>query len=283
MNRMDAQPEPRPEGMPGAAVLMVVSDATGRTARRALEAALAQFPGVPVDIRQIGQVRAFSAIESVVEEARVLKAAVVHTLVLPDARHHMYEAARRHGVRAIDLMGPLLVHLQAALARAPAGRPGSLDHESAERAEAMNFTVKHDDGQRAGDLPAADAVLVGPSRVSKTPLSVYMSYFGWRVANVPILLNVSPPEALFAVDRARVVGLTASVTDLLSRRRARVQRLGVEVSEYTDQPTIRRELALLQDICRRHDWQVVNVSGRAIEETAVEILDLLGHRGPDPA
>jgi len=258
------------------AVVMAVSDATGRTARRALEAALEQFPGVRVEIRQVGRVRTAMQVEAVADEARAQGAAIVHTLVQADLRRCMYDAARRRGLLAIDLMGPLLVHLQAALSQAPVGRPGATDDGAPDRAAAMNFTVKHDDGQRASDLASADLVLVGPSRTSKTPLSVYLSYYGWRVANVPILLHAAPPPALFTVDGSRVVGLIASSAELQSRRQARIRRLGVQLPDYTNPASIRRELALVLDLCRRHDWRVVNVSDRSIEETAVEILDHLG-------
>jgi regulator of PEP synthase PpsR (kinase-PPPase family) len=269
---------PAPDSPPGL-VLMAVSDATGNTARRALEAALAQFPDASVQIRQFGMVRSIEQVEAIADEARDLGAAIAHTLVQADVRRGMYDAARRRGVVAVDLMGPLLMHLQAVIARPPAGRPGTLDAGSNDRALAMDFTVKHDDGQRPGDLPNADLVLVGPSRTSKTPLSVYLSYYGWRVANVPTLLHLPPPEPLFAVDKARVIGLSASSSDLLVRRKARTQRLGIELAEYVDVRAIRRELALLVDLCQRNEWRVVSVTNRAIEETAVEILDLVGGCG----
>jgi hypothetical protein len=262
------------------AVMMAVSDASGGTARRALEAALAQYAGVDVEVRQRGQVRTVEQVESIVDEAHGCGAAIAHTFVLDALRRHMYDAARRRGVHAVDLMGPLLVHMQDVLGRPPDGRPGALQDESGDRAAAMNFTVKHDDGQRPDDLPQADVVLVGPSRTSKTPLSVYLSYYGWRVANVPLLLHAAPPGQLFDVDRGRVIGLTGTWQDMLSRRQARVARLGIALPEYTDPGTIKQELALTLDLCRRHAWRVVGVSGRSIEEAAVEIIDLMGPRKP---
>lgn len=286
MARITRVTEPKPRAgrtSPGTLVVYAVSDATGRTARRALDAALAQFPGVAVQVRQVGAVRTPEAVEAVAEQARGAGAAIVHTFVLADLRRHMYEAAKQRGVHAIDIMGPLLVHLQAVLGRPPVGLPGGLEDESADRAAAMNFTVKHDDGQRPADLPTADLVLIGPSRTSKTPLSVYLSYYGWRVANVPILLHAPPPESLFAVQKGRVVGLTATSDDLQSRRHARIRRLGVALPGYTDPRAIRQELSLLLDLCRRHDWRVVNVSDRSIEETAVEILDIVGQLRSAPA
>jgi hypothetical protein len=261
---------------------MAVSDASGSTARRALEAALLQFPNAEVDIRQVGRIRTVEQVDTVAEEARTLGAAIAHTLVQADVRRAMYDAARRRGVVAIDLMGPLLMHLQSVIASPPAGRPGGLEDESADRAAAMNFTVKHDDGQRSADLVSADLVLVGPSRTSKTPLSVYLSYYGWRVANVPILLHVAPPDTLFKVDRSRVIGLVASAADLLARRKARISRLGVDLPQYADPRAIRQELALLSDLCRRQDWRVVNVSNRSIEEAAVEVIELRGWQGAGP-
>ena len=261
-------------------VLLAVSDATGSTARSVLEAALAQYPDVVADIRQIGGVRTIEQAEAAVVTASQSGAALVHTLVQPEVRDALDAAARARGVVGVDLLGPLLTHLQRVIGMPPSARAGAVQGEPTERAAAMNFTVKHDDGQRPGDLTAADVVLVGPSRTSKTPLSVYLSYYGWRVANVPILLHVAPPDALFSVEADRVIGLSATAADLLARRRARVQRLEVDLPEYTDPRTVRQELALLADLCRRRGWRVVSVSNRSIEDTAVEIIDLLGDRTP---
>lgn len=258
-----------------AAILFAVSDATGQTARRALQAALAQFPGVSVEIRTIGEVRTPDQVAAVVEEAASAGAVIAHTLVIDEVRRHMYQCGQRYGVDTIDLMGPLLLHLQNVLAQPPVERPGLLDSESIERAEAMSFTVKHDDGQRPQDLPQAEIILVGASRTSKTPISVYLSYHGWRVANLPITLRSRPPKQLFEADRRRVIGLTIEASRLQMLRRARVRHIGVKLPDYTDLSTIRQELMHVLELCHENEWRVVNVTDRSVEEAAMEVVNLV--------
>lgn len=268
----------RQEGEP-TAILFAVSDATGHTARHAIQAALVQFPDANVEIRTIGEVRTPAQVEAVVEEAAKVGAAIVHTLVIDEVRRHMYEYSRGCGVHTIDLMGPLLLYLQDVLARLPVGRPGLLDSEYIEWAEAMSFTVKHDDGQRPQDLPQAEIVLVGASRTSKTPISVYLSYHGWRVANVPITVGTEPPKELFFdVDPRRVVGLTIEPARLQMLRRVRARHLGVQLPDYTDLNTIREELMHVLEVCHKHGWRVVDVTDRSVEEAAVEIVSLMEQR-----
>jgi hypothetical protein len=261
-----------------AAVLFAVSDATGETARHTLQAALSQFPGVSVEIKTISEIRTLAQVETVVAEAAQAGAAIAHTLVTDEMRRHVDECARQHGVRTIDLMGPLLTHLQEILGQPPVGRPGLLDSESIKRAEAMSFTVKHDDGQRPQDLPLAEIVLVGASRTSKTPISVYLSYHGWRVANVPITPQSAPPRELFDIDPRKVVGLTIEPTRLQMLRRVRVRHLGVRLPDYTDLASIRLELMHVLELCHENGWRIVNVTDRSVEEAAVEITNLVEQR-----
>jgi len=240
-----------------------------------LQAALAQFPDAPVDIRMVGSVRSPAQVEAIAEEAAATGAVIAYTLVLEELRQHMRECATRLEVRAIDLLDPLLAYLQDALGRPPVGHPGLLETESLERAEAMIFAVKHDDGQRPQDLSQAEIVLVGASRTSKTPISVYLSYHGWRVANVPITLHASPPRELFALDRRRVIGLTIEAPRLQMLRRARVRQIGVQLPGYTDLNVIRQELMHALELCYENDWRVVDVTNRSVEEAAAEIVSLI--------
>ena len=259
-------------------VLFAVSDATGETARHTLQAALTQFPDARVEIRTISEVRAPAQVESVIAEAAQIDAFIAHTLVDDDLRRHMEEYARRHGVVTIDLMGPLLVHLEETLNQPPVGRPGTLDSESIKRAEAMSFTVKHDDGQRPQDFPLAEILLVGASRTSKTPISVYLSYHGWRVANLPITPQTTPPKEIFEIDPRRMIGLTIEPARLQMLRRVRVRHLGVKLPDYTDLASIRLELMHVLELCHENGWRVVNVTDRSVEEAAVEIINLVEQR-----
>lgn len=259
-------------------VIFAVSDASGQTARRALLAALIQFPDAHVDVRTVGQVRSRADVRAVVEEAAEAGATIIHTLVLEEVRRGLYDIAEQHNVATVDLMEPLLIHLQETFGRSPAGRVSTSMSESFQRSAAMSFTVKHDDGQQPGDLPQADIVLVGVSRTSKTPISVYLSYHGWRVANVPVLLDTSLPPTLFEVDPQRVIGLSIDPGRLQMLRWARVRHMGIQLPDYTRLSTIHRELSNVLEICQRHRWRVVDVTDRSVEETALEIMDLVGQQ-----
>lgn len=259
-------------------VIFAVSDATGQTARRALLAALVQFPDARVDVRTVGQVRSPADVRAVVQEAAEAGATIIHTLVLEEVRRAMYDMAASYNVATVDLMEPLLIQLQETFGRSPAGRVTTSMSESFQRSAAMSFTVKHDDGQQPADLPQADIVLVGVSRTSKTPISVYLSYHGWRAANVPVLLDVPLPPALFDVDPQRVIGLSIDPARLQMLRWARVRHMGVELPDYTKLSTIHRELSYLLELCHQNRWRVVDVTDRSVEESALEIMELVGQQ-----
>jgi regulator of PEP synthase PpsR (kinase-PPPase family) len=145
------------------------------------------------------------------------------------------------------------------------------------RIEAIDFTVHHDDGQNFHELDQAEIVLIGVSRTSKTPLSFYLGYRGWKVANVPIVLDLEPPKELFILPRGRVVGLTVQSERLSGLRKVRVERLGTFGKDYADLEHIHHEMDYAYRIFeRRRDWPLVDVTTKSIEETAAEVVALLG-------
>jgi regulator of PEP synthase PpsR (kinase-PPPase family) len=177
-------------------------------------------------------------------------------------------------------MGPLLARLSESLQVSPSAEPGlaqPFDQENVQRIEALNFTVKHDDGQSIGDLDKAEIVLLGVSRTAKTPVSIFLAYRGWRVANVPLALGVNPPAALFDLPPRRVVGLVATPERLSTLRRSRVSRLTPLSAGYASIDHIRSELAFAYEVFdRRRDWRVVDVTDKSIEEAAAEVVSLVG-------
>jgi regulator of PEP synthase PpsR (kinase-PPPase family) len=200
-------------------------------------------------------------------------------LVALDLRQALHIAATDYGVIAVDLLGGLLSKLQDFFHRTPWGRPGLLhqgDEGYIERVDAMEFTVQHDDGQNVEELSNADVVLVGPSRTSKTPVSFYLAYRGWKVANVPLVLGVDPAEMVSRLDPHAVVGLTIDPEHLAAIRRARLQHLGLkEGSAYADLTHIREELDYCLNLCRAYGWPLIDVTGKAVEETANEVINLV--------
>lgn len=263
-------------------VVYVVSDATGGTARRVVEAALLQFSGAEVRVEQVPGVREVKEVKRLVKQAAQTRGMIVHTMVLPELRWVMLSEGRRRHVVTIDLMGPLVARLSEILELAPLAKPGllsQLDESYFERIGAIDFAVRHDDGRNADDLPQADLVLVGVSRTSKTPISIFLAYRGWRVANVPIIANLEPPPALFQIDRSRVVALAIHPERLVKLRQARLNRMARGFSlEYAQMAHIQRELDWADLILRRERWAVVDVTNKSIEECAAEIIALQDRR-----
>jgi hypothetical protein len=263
--------------------VMVVSDATGETAERMVRAALLQYSDVPVNVRMYSRVRLEDEMDRIVERAAELRALVVYTVVNAAARELLYKLCERHNVEAVDLIGSLMAKLSSFLSAEPQGVPGllhSIGEDYFRRIEAVEFTVKNDDGAEPRNLPKADLVLVGISRTSKTPLSTYLAQKGLRVANVPLVLGVEPPVELEEVATNRIYGLVIQPDALVRIRQARLKHLGMpQDSSYGTREHIEREIAYSRDIFRAHPhWPVIDVTSKAIEETAADILRLYKER-----
>jgi [pyruvate, water dikinase]-phosphate phosphotransferase / [pyruvate, water dikinase] kinase len=264
--------------------IFVLSDGTGQTGKRVLEAALLQFD-LPVMIIRIPHLRSVEQVNEVVADAARNHSMIVYTLVSVELRQAVHIAGMERGVIVVDLLGGLLAKLQDFLHRTPWGRPGLLYQTDAgyyQRVDAMEYTVQHDDGQKVDDLSEADLVLVGPSRTSKTPVSFYLAYRGWKVANVPIVLGLEPPEPLRELDPRKVVGLTTDPQRLALIRQERLKNMGAQTSSstYADLRHIQQEVRYSLRLCKTNRWPVVNVTGKAVEETANEVLNLVAAHPP---
>src|SRR5512134_3292844 len=263
--------------------VMIISDATGETAERMVRAASLQF-SEPVQIRLFSRVRLESELEQILEKAAELRALVVFTVVNAEERGLIGQLVERYNIETVDLIGALISKLAVYLGSAPAGVPGllhTINDEYFRRIEAVEFAVKNDDGAEPRNLPKADLVLVGISRTSKTPLSTFLAQQkGLRVANVPLVLGVEPPAELDQVEPRKVYGLTLQPDALVRIRQARLAHLGMPPdSSYGMLEHIRRESAYAQEIFRRHpDWPVIDVTAKAIEETAADILRIQKQR-----
>jgi regulator of PEP synthase PpsR (kinase-PPPase family) len=264
--------------------IFAVSDGTGRTAERILRAALVQFPGAEVEIIVRSNVRTAKRILEVVREAAAAKGFIVHTIVTRALRETMIRAGREHNVERIDLMGPLLARLTETLAVSPTEKPGifaRLNKSYFRRIETMDFALRHDDGQRLEDIRKAELVLLGVSRTFKTPLSIYLAFKGWFVANVPIVLNQAPPAVLERLPPNRIFCLDTNPRELAELRRARDDYLkGAAGPAYADPEYVRIELMQARRFYGQHPgWSIVNVTNKPIEEIATEILTVRGPAG----
>ncbi|RMI13919.1 MAG: kinase/pyrophosphorylase [Calditrichaeota bacterium] len=256
--------------------IFVVSDGTGGTAEQAIKAALTQFEEVEVEFIRRPEVRTEAQVRQVVEEAARTGALIVHTLVSETLRETMLRLGREHNVETIDIMGPLLSRLSHRFATAPTGKPGmfqQINKDYFRRIEAIEFAIRHDDGQRVQEIDRAEIVLIGVSRTFKTPLSIYLAYKGWFVANVPIVLGVQPPAILFELPPEKVFCLDTNPRQLAQLRQARQEFFGDALMEYASFEYVQLELMHARDIFHRQPrWTIINVTGKSIEEIAHEIL-----------
>jgi regulator of PEP synthase PpsR (kinase-PPPase family) len=271
-------------GRAAAHQIMVASDATGHTAEVVVRAALVQFRGAEVQLLLRSHIRTAEDVREAVREASGVGGLIVHTLVSHEMRSLMLTEARARQVPTIDLFGPLLLRLEDLLALQPLAKPGlfrDMDAEYRRRFDVMDFTVRHDDGQDPHGLVQADLVLVGVSRTSKTPLSMFLAWRGLRVANVPIVQSLPLPEELARVSARKIVGLTIKAERLRELRRSRLQQMVVPPKfPYADAQQIWGELEYAKGLCARGGWPLVDVTDKSIEEVAAEVLVLTGIEQP---
>jgi len=265
--------------MSGERRIYAISDSTGETAEQVARAALAQFGHHhEAVVRIFANIRDEEELAEVVATARENEALILYTLMEPRLRVRMATLAQEQGVTAVDLLGNVIWELSRHLGRPPLYLPG-LGHETDEeyfrRIDAVEFAVYNDDGKLPDNLTKADIVLVGISRTSKTPLSNYIAHRGYKVANIPLVKDQPPPPQLDLVDSRRVFALVVEPQVLVGIRRARLESLGAGVdSSYGDLRHIREEMSWARRVFREHpDWTIVDITERAIEETASEILE----------
>lgn len=263
--------------------VFIVSDGTGLTAKQSLTSVLVQFELIEIQSHVRANVRTKQQILDVINEAEEFKGIIIHTLVSRDLRHFILKKGRLYNIRTIDLMGPLLAQLSHHFEDKPTERPGifhKLNKAYFQRIEAIEFALRHDDGQHVDELDKADIVLLGVSRTFKTPLSVYMAYKGWKVGNVPIILGFPFPEIVFKLPPERVFCLTTFPNKLARLRRTREKYLGGLTGEYASPSHVQKELNYASRIYRMHpEWTIINVTNKPIEEISSEIRGHIKNKG----
>ena len=259
--------------------IFVISDSTGDTAERLLHAVLSQFSDMKPKVIRKSYIRTEGQIEAIVREARDKEGMILFTFVSEDLRNMMREEALKTGLLAVDPLGPLLTAMSYFLGTTPQSMPGLLhrvDTDYFSRIEAVQYTVKHDDGQETLSIDQADIVLVGPSRTAKTPLSIYLAQFGYKVANIPIILNLSLPKDLQRVAQNKVVGLVIDPYRLREIREARMLKFTHKIPGYAEIQQITEELAYCRELYRQNPkWGIVDVTGRAVEEVTTDVIALI--------
>jgi regulator of PEP synthase PpsR (kinase-PPPase family) len=263
--------------------LHLVSDATGETLITVARAAAAQYTSVSPVEHMHPLVRTRKQLDRILEEIESSPGIVLYTLLDHELGERLEKTCRDLGLPCLSILGPVLNLFQAYLGAESKPRVGAqhvLNAEYFKRIDALNYTMLHDDGQHTDDLEQADVVLVGVSRTSKTPTSIYLANRGVKTANVPLVPGVTPPPTLETLAQPLVVGLTASPERIVQIRQNRLLGLRAEheADQYVDRQAVAAEVASARKLCGRHNWPIIDVTRRSIEETAAEVMALLAAR-----
>lgn len=263
-------------------MIYIVSDSVGETAELLVKAVLSQFHNEAIDFQRFPYVEDKSTVDDIVAAAEEDQALIAFTVVVPNVKTYLIEKAKDRHVQMVDLLSPLMLKMEGFLGSEPQYEPGlihKLDENYFRRVEAVEFAVKYDDGRDPRGILRADIVLVGVSRTSKTPLSQYLANKRYKVANVPIVPEVDPPDELFRVPASKCFGLRAAEEKLNDIRRERLKALGLDAgAQYAKMDRIKEELAFFDKIIDDIGCDVVDVSNRAVEETANTISNIYTKR-----
>lgn len=262
--------------------LHLVSDSTGETLEMIAKAALAQFEDASVIRHFWPMVRSLQHLDRVIGDISNNPGLVLFTVVSPDIRRMLEERCRGMGLRAVPALDAVTDALEDVLGQQARGRPGrqhALDAAYFARVEAIHYTIAHDDGVGCEDWEEADIVLAGVSRSSKTPTSIYLANRGFKVANIPLVVESPPPSELFGLRKPLVIGLTTAPERLIQVRRNRLLSLNQTAdTPYVDTERVAREVQFARRLFADNGWPVIDVTRRSIEETAAAVINLLKER-----
>ena len=262
--------------------LHLLSDSTGETLENIAKAALAQYDDVETVRHFWPMVRTEAHLDRILQEIAQNSGLVIFTLVNAATRTSLETRCRALGLPAVAPLDPVNDALSALLGQQAKARPGRqhvLDAAYFARVDAIQFTIAHDDGLLHEDWEEADIVLAGVSRSSKTPTSIYLANRGFKVANIPVVIESPPPRELYVLKHPLVVGLTTSADRLIQVRRNRLLSLNQTAeTPYVDQEAVTREIAYARRMFADHGWPVIDVTRRSIEETAAAVIALANER-----
>lgn len=258
--------------------LHLLSDSTGETLEAIAKAALAQFEGADVVRHFWPMVRSQQHLDRIMGDIADNPGLVFYTMASTELRGKLVERCRALGLPVVSVLDSAVAALESALGQHPRARPGRqhiMDEAYFARVDAIQFTIAHDDGVMWEDWEEADIVLAGVSRSSKTPTSIYLANRGFKVANIPIVVESPPPPALFGLKHPLVVGLTTAPDRLIQVRRNRLLSLNqAPETAYVDQDRVAREVQYARRMFADNDWPVIDVTRRSIEETAAAVINL---------
>lgn len=259
-------------------VIYIVSDSIGETAELVARAAASQYDHGGIDIRRVPYVNDPNEIPEIVEEASAFNSLIAYTVVLPELREILVREAAKYGIPTVDIMTPMMDAVGSVVKRPPKLEPGlvrKMDDEYFRKVEAIEFAVKYDDGKDPRGITRADLVVIGVSRTSKTPLCMYLAHKRIKAANVPLVPEVAPPEEIFRLPSHKLIGLVIRPQQLNDIRRERLKTLGLTSNaDYASLERILRELDYAESIMKRAGCSIIDVTNKAIEETASRVLEI---------
>ncbi len=262
-------------------VVYIVSDSIGETGEQVVKAAVSQFSGISWEIRKFPYITEPEQILEIIQEARNEESFIAFTMVVPELRDLIISEAQKYQLKAIDIMTPVINSFSEMFGNPPKYEPGlirKLDERYFKKVEAIEFAVKYDDGKDPRGLQKADIVLIGVSRTSKTPLSMYLAHKNIKVANVPLVPEVNIPDELFKVIPKKIVGLTTNPMKLNEIRQERLKALGLKnEANYASMDRILSELDYAEALMKKLGCPIIDVSNKAVEETANIILEIMKH------
>lgn len=256
--------------------IYLISDSTGETVSSVSRSAIAHFSGVEVEEHLWSFVQTSGKLEKLKEELEKKPGIVMYTLVDSDLSKKLLKICKELEILCIPVLSRVISDLSSYLkieAGSSSGKQHELTEEYFSRVDAVNFALSHDDGRSSWDLGEADIILVGPSRTSKSPTSLYLAYKGYRAANVPFIKGCELPKELFLAKNSLILGLTINPEILVQIRKNRVLSLAAtENSRYVDIEEIVEEIKEAKKICLENNWPIVDVSRRSVEETSALVL-----------
>ncbi len=262
--------------------IYVISGGKGIAGHTMVNSLIIQYPDNKLPVRVIPDIQSEEKINDVVQKVKKAKGMIAHTMVNSGLRKILKQVCKEQGVREIDFMGGLADFLENELGLRSVNVPGlyrKINSQYFERINAIEYTLNQDDGMNPQRLSKAEIILTGVSRSGKTPLSVYMSMFGWKIANVPIVKGIDPPEELFNIDPKRVFGLSIGISNLISQRYKRLTQMEFQTdSNYTDNKYVREELRYANFIFEKGGFTKINVNNKPIETSANEIIGYISER-----
>ena len=270
--------KPEHEAIP----IFVVSGGKGITGHTIVQTLIIQYPENRLKVKLFPDVRTENKIIDIVKTVKEVNGILTHTMVNSDLRVFLIEECDKQQVKHADLMGGLASIIENDFGLQSVNTPGlyhKINAQYYKRIEAIEYTLNHDDGLNAQNLKNADIVVTGVSRCGKTPLSVYMAMFGWKVANIPLIEGIDPPKELFEIDKNRVFGLNINLNHLIIQRQKRWKNFGnLSNTNYVDSKSVGKELQYAKFLFKRGGFTNINISNKAIESTANEILGFLFDR-----